>query len=157
MTTPTRRWPRSPSIASQGLPAVVYYRHPFQVFTLLLAVASGVPLLLGDAAPGTVEATLSPAAVTFWGVSLVAGAGTTLAGMLWPRRITGMALEQVGLVAIGTASAIYTVCIFSFWGIRGVTAAAYVMGFATASFWRWGQIQQVMGLLRTLARAEPDG
>lgn len=63
-------------------------------------------------------------------VSVAFGCFVSLVGLCWPReRLTGLTLEQVGLVAIGGGCMLYLVALF---GVPHIKDALPAMGFAGA-------------------------
>lgn len=117
-------------------------RHPFQIFTLWLCVAVGVPLLLGKVEANSINATMAPGARTIWASLLAGGAVIALLGMIWRNRATGLVIEQVGLVATGGATLVYAAAILASVGKGGAVATINLFSFGAAALWRWWQIQR---------------
>jgi hypothetical protein len=62
--------------------------------------------------------------------AVVIGCIISLVGLVWPRsRLTGLTVEQVGLVSIGGGCTLYFVALF---GVPRLTDALPAMGFAVA-------------------------
>lgn len=119
-------------------------RHPFQLFILVMCVVSGMPTLLGEApTPDSLEASSPLWFVYAWAATLTVGAIVTLVGMVWTNRFVGVLIEQVGLVAVGSAAVLYGVVVF----LRGFEAgaafpASVIVGFGVSCLWRWKQLQR---------------
>lgn len=124
--------------------------HAFEAIFLGMVALSAARLALGTVpAPNTTAALLDPALLRVWAAMLGGGSLAALAGLFWPGRIaTSLVLEQVGLILVGGAVAIYV------WGTIGrVTAAssmplAIVAGVGLACGVRVLQIRREMRLLR---------
>jgi hypothetical protein len=131
-------------------PAARYPADPRTVFLLGLCVASGVPLLFGNVAPGSIAALLDEPLVIGWGVMLTVGAIVSLVG-IYRRTVLGVILEQVGSVAVGGASMLYAAAILLQVGARGVFSAAIITGWGLSCFWRWGQLQALLNTAQVVA------
>jgi hypothetical protein len=91
-------------------------RHPFEIFMLALTLVTGAPVLLGvTPRPGSMNALVSSTYVHIWAGALVIGASLALIGVAWKRpkdprlmSVTGLSLEQVGLVMVAAATLFYT-------------------------------------------------
>ena len=59
----------------------VLIQETFEVFTAILCMITGVPLVFGRVNANSIEATLPEIAARVWGVTLLAGAVLTLAGL----------------------------------------------------------------------------
>lgn len=119
-------------------------RHPFEIFTLVLCILVGVPLIFGDATPGSVADVLPTWAENFWGVGLGLGATVGLAGVAWPERYTGILIEQVGLVILGVAILLYAAMGLISLGSNFLVPGAIVTAFGGSCLWRWVQLQGIV-------------
>lgn len=123
-------------------------RHPDTVFLLALCLFSGILQLLGGARSNSI-ATLLPFWLTAsWAALLVIGAATTLAGVFWRYRITGLLLELAGRVCFAPAALIYGGAVIVVAGPSGILAAGPFVGFAASSLWRVRQIHAAIGEVR---------
>lgn len=129
-------------------------RYPFEMFILALCLLSGIPLLLGNPKPMSIDTLVPGWAATLWGVGLSGGAGLALVGIAWRERITGIILEQIGLVATGLASLFYVLCIVLVVGKAGVSGAAVIGGFGVACLWQWWQLERLLARIKQIARDE---
>ena len=136
--------------------ATRYPTDPRAVFVLALAVVSGLPLILGVAEPGTMQALLPKWAVILWGVALVVGSGMTLAGMS-RQTIDGIITEQVGSVATGFATLIYGTGLILVGGWEATVPAAFIFGFGLSCFWRWGQLQVLLSESQVIVDQAREG
>ena len=136
-------------------PAVRYPPDPRALFTLLLCVFSGIPLVFAHATPGTIEARLDPPWVVTWGIMLSGGALLTILGGVW-QSVNGIIIEQVGTVALGFACVMYATAIWITVQLAGAVPIAIILGFGVASFWRWGQLQAYMTQVERIAQATRD-
>lgn len=133
-------------------PAARYPPDPRAVFILALCVVSGIPLIFADATPGSINNQLDQAWVVIWGVMLAAGALVNLIGTL-KLDVNGVILEQIGSVAVGGASFLYSAAIFTTVQWKGFVPAAIIFGLGLSCFWRYGQLQ---ALLRRAEKAASD-
>lgn len=126
-------------------------RHPFELFTLLLALLTGLPTVLGAIPrPGTIEDALPNLVPLVWSWVLFLGALCALVGIYWWDRATGLILEQLGLAFVGLASIVYAGCLV--WETTdavdlrqdALIAAAIVFGFGASCVRRYFQIQQTL-------------
>lgn len=134
-------------------------RNPFELFVLLLGVISGFPLLLGAPAPGSTTALLGNQLAFVWGCILCGGCIVALVGVWWTwwgwvarwrglgrmrlTEATGLAIEQVGLVAVGVGCMIYAYGVHRAGEPPGrYIAAALVCALGLACWWRAGQIRR---------------
>jgi len=120
-------------------------RHPFELFTLYLALLTGLPTVLGVIPPpGTVQEALPDIVQTAWAWVLFLGALTAIAGVYWKDRATGLIAEQLGLAFAGVASLAYTGCALWVAGIEAAVPAALVAGFGVSCIRRYFDIQQTL-------------
>lgn len=126
-------------------------RHPFELFTLFLALLTGLPTVLGAIPrPGTIEEALPDVIPVIWSWVLLLGAACALIGIYWRDRATGLILEQLGLAFVGLASIVYSASIA--WETTdavdlrqdALIAAAVMLGFGTSCVRRYFQIQQTL-------------
>lgn len=134
-----------PKQAAVDLPSS---RHPFELFTMALCAFVGLPLLAGDARPGSINELLPDWAADIWGGMLVLGAITALVGIFWRNRVTGIVLEQVGLMAVGLGTLFYGVGVGLSVGQDGIYAMIFVFGFGTSCIWRYFQLARFLRTLR---------
>jgi len=113
------------------------------VFVLVLAVVSGLPLLIAHVAPGTVEAIMPLWGVILWGWSLVLGSIVTLVAMT-RQNTNGIIAEQVGSIIVGFSTVIYGACIALVGGAEASLAASITIGFGFSCFYRWLQLQSLL-------------
>src|SRR3954470_20495203 len=86
-------------------------RHPFEVFLLVACLVAGLNGLINGPTPGTIAATLDPTTRNVWLACLTLGGFLGLLGPFFRgtllRRVTGLQLEAIGLIAAGGASLVY--------------------------------------------------
>lgn len=143
-----------PKKAAVDLPSS---RHPFELFTLALCAFVGIPLLIGEARPGSINEALPPWAGDLWGAMLVFGAVTALIGIFWRSRVTGIVLEQVGLAAVGGGALFYAVVVISTIGMTGAYSVIFVVGFGASCVWRYFQLARYLNTLRAVVSEEGRG
>lgn len=118
-------------------------RHPFEIYTLFLAILTGFPTVLGIAPrPGSVNEALTPLIAAGWSWILVLGAFMALVGIYWHERATGLILEQLGLALTGVASIIYAACVLAVVGGGGFITVGLVGGFGVSCLRRYRDIQK---------------
>lgn len=113
--------------------------NPFGFMLSLLIFLSGIPLVLGNYAPQSIQATLPDALSRGWGVVLTLGAALHLGGSFIAHRravsmssksyATGQEMERIGLLLLGYTSAIYASCVVGYVGWKGVYPFAVVLAF----------------------------
>ena len=132
-------------------------RHPDTVFLFGLCLLASVSQLLSGTDPGSVEALVPPALALGWNVLLLAGTLTTLTGVFWRTRLTGVMLEAVGRVMFAPAALAYAIAVVAVAGWTGLLAALTFAGFAASSGWRIRQIMHAVGdvssVLRIMSKA----
>ena len=108
-------------------------RHPLVVYLLGLCVVSGLAIVVGGTAAGSLQAQLDPVAQYAWAGILAAGSSCTLAGMYWPADPrTGLLLKRWGYTALAIAAAIYSLVLWGTFGPAAFLIGATVAGFAVA-------------------------
>lgn len=118
-----------------------YPRHGLVVYLLLLCVLSGVTLLLGEPAAGSLEAALNHQVILGWAVLLTLGAGAALAGMFWPGDVrTGLLVKRLGYTALTFAATIYALVIFATFQREAFLIGGILLGFAYACFHTWRRV-----------------
>lgn len=143
-------------------PPVIYSstRHPFEVFLLALSVLSGLPVLIAGTAPDSITDALNDWAARAWGGGLAIGGAIALLGIYLTRprphatkiSVTGLVVEQVGLVVVGGACLVYAAAVLLYFGLQGVGPAGIVLAYGVSCGWRWLQIQRLMILEHALRR-----
>lgn len=128
---------------------------PRAVFILSLAIVAALPLIITGARPESIEALLPRWAVVLWGISLLAGAAVTLAGMS-RQTVDGIITEQVGSVLTGFATIIYGVTLFSVGEVEALLTCSFVWGFGISCFWRWAQLQTLLNESQEIVDAARD-
>lgn len=131
-------------------------RNPDTIFLLGLLFAAGVGQLVSGAESGSVEALVPGWVLIGWSVTLTAGAGITLAGLLWPRPITGLEVETVGRAMLGPSSLAYAFAVINAGGGSGALVAAILLGLAVSSVWRIHQIRRQLLNLHDAIAAMAD-
>lgn len=120
-------------------------RHPFEIYMLLLVVITSLPVFFGAAPePGSIEAELPTWAVFGWQTILAVGSVTSLVGIFWRNRATGLILEQLGLAFVGVASVIYAASVWAAAGIPAGIPGGIILGFGMACLIRWRDIQKTI-------------
>jgi len=109
----------------------------------VLAVLSGLPLLIAHVAPGSVEELMPEWGVILWGWSLTLGSAGTLVAMA--KQTTNAIIgEQIGSVTVGAACIIYGACVIIVGGLPAAFAGAVTAGFGASCFYRWLQLQALL-------------
>lgn len=130
-------------------------RHPLIYFLMVLCVMSGLRIVLGASAPGSVEAGLFSWQVKLWGAGLGGGATMFLIGVALqphdgaPKVRTGIVLEQLGCAFLCAACTVYAACILEATRSEGLFPAGVILVFALASGLRWRSIQRHVNALNT--------
>lgn len=139
-------------------PATRYPADPRAVFVLTLCVVSGIPLLILKTSPGSLEEALPSWGVFLWGLGLLAGSITTLAGMAFQTG-GGILAEQVGSAVVGIATLFYVgIAILELGPERSLTLPmAIILGWGLSCLWRWGQLQALITqTARTVERVRAE-
>jgi hypothetical protein len=129
-------------------------RHPFQIWVMLAAIISGLPIFLGRVAPpNSLEEKLPHAGIFAWALLFAGGGVMAIIGATLRKRDTGLLVEQVGLGFVGSACLLYS-------GLLGVNAGwqaasvsiALLGSLAAASVWRFVDIQRTIRAVKYAAR-----
>lgn len=102
--------------------------HPFELYIATLAAIGGVPLLLGNPAPESIDALLPVYLARLWGFELVLGSALVLAGLIRPRTT----LERRGHTLLAPAAVVYGTAIWTVLGGAGLLAGGILVGFGLA-------------------------
>ncbi|MDR7278943.1 hypothetical protein [Catenuloplanes atrovinosus] len=131
-------------------------RAPFEVCTLLAALAVGTALHLGAVVPRSVSTAMPPTIQAVWATGLIVAGLVGLAGVAVPRRrlLVGLGLELAGIGVLGTTATMYAISLYAVSAAQALVAGGFVTALAVASWWRWGQIVYD---LRRLGRAAQAG
>jgi hypothetical protein len=132
-------------------PVVVSGRHPYEIFMMVMALATGLPTVLGvTPTPGSLNSLVDPLAAHIWGISLTVGAATALLGVVWPQpadtklmSVTALGLEQIGLVTVGCAGVFYAATL-ALTPTASMIGIGIVAAFGAASLWRAWQLQRLL-------------
>lgn len=118
----------------------VLIQETFEVFTAILCMVSGLPLVLGEVEADSVNASLPHLMAQLWGGVLLGGSLLTLIGLIianatqgpkaFHRMISGHKIERLGLLALAWAGAIYAASILLAVGLGGFVAAMLILVFA---------------------------
>lgn len=120
-------------------------RHPFELFLLALAFASGLPALIGATPePGSIEAALPSWGAFLWSLTLVVGSGSALVGIYLRDRATGLIVEQLGLAFVGVAAVVYSGIILYVIGVGALFSAGITFAFGVSCLVRWRDIQNII-------------
>lgn len=116
---------------------MMWKRSPFQIFILILTMASGVPIIFGLSDNMIIkimeEQSFFGLPVSFfWGSFLSFGGLLTLIGSFWPKISTGMLIERSGLIVLAGASLLWASLVLWRVGWDGVYSGFLTIGFAFA-------------------------
>lgn len=129
-------------------------RHPFQIFVMVAAMLTGIPILLGSVpGPGSLRAALPPSGVYAWAALFCVGGVLALVGASMRNRINGLLTEQVGLGFVGSACALYggLLLVLVQWE-RASVSIALLSSLTVASVWRFIDIQRLLKRIRVVAK-----
>lgn len=121
-------------------PAARYPADPRAVFILALSVFSGATSLAIQAAPQSLESLLPRWGVVVWGVMLVLGSATTLAGMAF-QTVNGIITEQIGSVMVAATTLFYSSIAIWFAGIDVISSVGIILAWGLSCLVRWLQLQ----------------
>lgn len=127
-------------------------REGFEIYTLGLCLLAGIPLLIGNSRPGSIQSLLPESWQVIWSIFLVGGSLVALIGIFLPNRVIGLLLEQFGMIPTGVAAISYAVVVLVSVGITGVIPVAVVGGFGVACIRRWFRIQNAFKKAEVLAK-----
>jgi hypothetical membrane protein len=120
-----------------------YPRHGLVVYLLALCVLSGVTLLFGRPAAGSLEAALDRQIVVGWALLLTLGAVFALVGIFWPGDVrTGLVTKRLGYAGLTFAATIYALVIIGTFRGEAMLIGGILLGFAYACFHTWRRINQ---------------
>lgn len=129
-------------------------RNPYELYLLVLAALSSTPAALGLARPpASVRIQLDPISGQIWAAALALGSLIALIGLVWRRphvglSVTGLLLEQVGLVIAGVATVFYCMMAFATVGWDAAPPVGTVLAFGLASFAQAEKIENVIWALK---------
>lgn len=127
-------------------------RHPYQVAIHAAAVVGGAALAVTDQVPRSAAETMPAPVQVLWVVLLIAAGIAAVVGAFWRgRAATGLRVELGGVLLLAGGTTMYAVALFAVSALQAVAAGSFLVGIATASWWRAGQILRD---LRRLADAE---
>jgi len=131
-------------------------RHPYEVYLLTWALITSTPGALGFATvPGSLRGQLPEWAARTWAVTLMVGAATALVGLAWRRpkatrlSVTGLSLEQIGLVTTGCATVFYSAAALLAAGLTAIVPVGVTLAFGLASFAQALKIERVLRAVRS--------
>jgi len=120
-------------------------RHPFQIYVLTLMIAYGVAGLLNrHAQPGSVRETLGHYGALVWQIFLVLGSVSSVVGVFWRNRASGLVMEALGCLAAGAATAYAAGILLYVVGLGATLSACVLFGFGVACVVRAWQIRRVL-------------
>lgn len=136
--------------------------NPFEVFLLVLSLASSIGLLQGNTGSTVLDAQLNDLVVSLWGIALAAGSILALAGVYCYRReatlMPGLVLERAGLSLVGVAATIYSVVVIYSVSLSGARWAVSVqIAYAAACFFRAYQDHRAIGRTYRIIRRGAHG
>lgn len=130
-------------------------RHPFEVVFLAASALVGLVLLVVDARPRSVTTAMPAVVQVGWDVGLIVAGVVGLVGVTWTGRLsTALAVELLGMFALGTSTTMYSIVLFAVSGWAALAAGTFITAIAVASWWRAGQI---WADLRRIGRAAQAG
>lgn len=135
-------------------------RHPAQVFLISLCLLTSLPTLLGQVpAPSSINAVLPHWMRIAWSAYLCVGSLIVLIGMFWSKRVTGMIVEQSGLVAVAGGSFLYALAILITVGFArgGGITVGLLLGFTATLVFRWYQIHGDINELTEAKKLQEEG
>ena len=119
-------------------------RHPLIVIFLIVIATSGLSVLLGAPAPGSVEEAVGSDGALAWGLALLLGSVLMLLGLIlqpYDRLVAyGVFLELSGVGMLGWAAILYAGAAWQLVGASANFPAALTLGFGVACLWRWGSL-----------------
>ena len=122
-------------------------RNALVICFLVILFVSGIPLLLGNSPPSSISRTLPFPIGILWGFALTLGSLMALLGTFWKNLSVGIALEQIGVVASGSAALVYSVALVVMNGVHAMPAAGFACGYGIACFVRWAQLQRFINFV----------
>ena len=136
-------------------------RHPFEIYLLLWTAVTSVPPAFGATpVPTSIAGALEGPAARAWAIVLCIGACLALVGLAWKRppwpdvSVTGLLLEQIGLLLLAFGSLFYVYAIFHVTGLSGLVGAGIILAFGLAC---GTQAFKIWSTLRNLKpREEPS-
>jgi hypothetical protein len=109
--------------------------HDFELFAAFLSILGGLPLVLGQVEPTSVDALLPPLLVLVWGIILVQGGILVILGVIksshtvYPARAFWIRIEGLGLSSLSWFCYLYAVCILAYTIKAGWLSAMVVLVF----------------------------
>lgn len=128
---------------------------PFEVFTSVLFLVSGIPQALGIVTgSSSLSRLLPPIALQAWGISLVVGSGLVLGGLFMVARaaslslrLRGRSIERLGLILLGWVVLVYSSAILVLGGTKALVSFVICFAFVLACVIRALVIKEIRGLI----------
>lgn len=118
-------------------------------------VFGGISTLTTSGPPNSVRMVLHGWPLTVWTVSIIIGPLLSIIGIYWRGRlVTGLGIEQVGLVLLTGGCILYDVALFFVLGKAqgGLFVSSFVTAIAVANIWRSLQIRRRVQFLIAASR-----
>jgi uncharacterized protein YqgC (DUF456 family) len=104
----------------------------------------GLPLVVGDARPGSINDLLNDTLADAWGYALVVGAIGLLVAIFWPNPVTGILIEQVAQVVVGVVMLIYGYAVYRTHADGAGVVVGLAASVAVSAFRRWWQLRRLL-------------
>lgn len=134
-------------------------RNPFQVFSMCLCVIVGTVAVTTGFRPDSIQQILPWWYEDAWGWLILAAGVAGIVGIVWPKRVTGVVIEQLALVTLGGAMATYMVAAWLAFGLQALFLIAFTLTLSVACFRRWYELERALraagevgGLIRGRSR-----
>jgi hypothetical protein len=132
--------------SSQHVKRITGLPNPFESYLLAASVIQGFLIATGGARSEVVSAALDgrPWLRFVWAALMGLGGVAALAGLYWRGNpFNAVEIKRVGLVGVGCGTLVYGVALMLV-GKAGYVAGLTAVAFALASFWRIGQVTQLL-------------
>ena len=131
-------------------------RHPHQVFIAAFAVLAGLPILVGNPQPGSLNATMPSWLVFVWAATLALGGAAVLAAAVVRNEVHALYLEASAHLPLALVALTYCAALVGLAWPASIAPAAIVAGFGCASAVRFVQTERSLGQLRRVIAERTD-
>lgn len=146
---PSRRYRERPYVpAKDPLTAIPPSRHPFQFWVMFALAMSGLGNLF---TPGSavLQEGLDPFFHKLWAALLLISAAMALAASFWRDRVSGLLVERIALITMGSICPLYGIVVILQIGFtEGLIGISIMISAGIAALWRAVHVNRELKILR---------
>ncbi len=130
---------------------------PFEIVGLAFAVPVGLSTLIFGL-PSSIQIALPPLLQYGWAIFFTLGSAMALLGLV-TRRAAGIYMEQIGVLAAGTACLVYAAALLGRQDLQMFNAyfpATMIGAYGVACLWRGWQLQKILQRAASIVRTRRE-